>query len=275
MGLAPSRVDWRWAKAAVAAEYTASQAPYHLGKDPGVLAAYRFKRAVDHGLPYEGPEVVADAYELFSSRPYEKLYVEGMLLGGEANDELIAHKIGATADVVAVYHDIFFDIRSRRDSEGWIVAQLFQGSLYGGMSSRDRVGMLHRVAWLGGSALFSSYYSGKHDPELRGIMLERMRDMLAKNSMLTSMCLGAGGGEQNLAVLQTCLEDTRQTIAAAAGAGSGDKEFGGAILDFLRSVPLQVADPTDTANLDMSAREPRAHLSLAEALKHVPEPNVR
>lgn len=271
MGLAPSRVDWRWAKAADAAEYQPSQAIYRLqAADPLTKAAYQFKWSNDHSLPYEGPSVVADAFELFSNLPYERLFVEGLLVGGEQNDEVIGRKIGATADVIACFHDLFFDVRSRREAEGWMVARLFQGSLYGGMSARDRVGQLHRVAWLGGSRLFTSYYTGQYDNQLRDELVLRMRDILAKNSLLTAMCLGAGGSEKDIAVLQTCIEDTRAQVAAAASAGTGDSEFAKAIMGFLHSTPLQVADPTDRANLDMSAREDRAHESLTKALQHVP-----
>ncbi len=277
MGLAPSRVDWRWAKAADAAEYTPSQALYRLQTaDSLVAAAYRFKYAADHQLevPYEC-EVVSDAYQLFTDRPYERLFVEGMLLGGEKNDSVIAKKIGATPDVIAVFHDLFFDVRGYLEAEGWVVARLFEGSLYGGLSSRDRVGQLHRIAWLCGSYLFGSFYSGKFDPGLRQQINLRMSDILTKNSMLTALCLGAGGGEQNVQVLAMCLEETRAAVAAAAESGTGDKEFAGAVLGFLRSVPLQVADPSDTAKLDLSAREARAHVSLSEALQHVSEPHVR
>ena len=45
-----------------------------------------------------------------------------------------------------------------------------------------------------------------------------------------------------------------------------DESYGAAVLGFLRSVPLQVADPNDPTLMNPSAREPRAHITLRDAL---------
>lgn len=267
MGLAPNRVDWRWAKASEAAQYADSQAAYHLrGADPMVVAAYRFKRALDGGLPIER-EDIADAYELFHNRPEQRLYVEGMLLGG-LDDTAAGLGVCATADVVAAFHDIFFDVRSRRDHEGWIVSLLFQGMLYGNPTPRDRTGLMHRISWLGGADLFRAYYTGKFDPALRDKLLQRQSDMVAKQSLLTAMCIGHGSGEHHVGLMIGHIERAQAEVAKAAEHATGDKGLADTIMGFLQSIPTQVADPLDKANVNLPAREPRAHEYLHDGQPH-------
>lgn len=262
MSLAPGRTDWRWAKAADVAEYTDTQAIYHLrSADQQTIDAYRFKRGIDRGERFDGTAIAA-AYELFINRFEERLYVEGHLLAGSANEQ-IAPRVPCGPDDVQAYHDVFFDIRERRDAPAWIIGQLFQGGLYGPMNLRDRSGVAHRIAWMAGPEIFEAYATGKSNPQIMDVLKDRIRDMLAKQSLINAMCL-SGKGDLDVEVLRIFIDDTNKNIADTVKTAAGSKEANEVILDFLRQVPLIVADPTDPRNLTLDAREPRASHYLAK-----------
>lgn len=253
--LAPARPDWRYARAAEATEYSDSEAAARLeAADQCIRDAYLFRRSLDAGLSVERWPALAAAYELFTARDKERLFVEGLLLTG-ANNDLVAQMIGCDPVDVQAFHDLFFDVRQRLDKPGWVVAQLFGGTLYGSVNPRDKVAQLHRVAWLGGPEIFLSFYSGRWSPEIGRSLNDIIRGVLAKSSLLASMCM-VGRDELNIDVLRVFLESTQDDIAKVAANGS--EEQAAAIIGFIRSVPLTVADPTDPSNLKLPAREKRA-----------------
>jgi hypothetical protein len=258
VSLAPGRLDWRWAKASEVAEYTDSQAVYHLrGADAATVDAYRFKRAVDRGEPWPDTPTAA-AYELFiqPNRFEERLFVEGMLLAGAKNEDFAAKVPCAPADVQA-YHDLFFDVRPRLEAPAWIVGQLFHGGLYGPMNLRDRAGVVHRLAWMAGPQIFEAYATGNQDPALREKMAERIKDIVAKQSLISSMCLAGHGGEVDIEVLRVFIDVDRQIKETVKNIGA-DESSQAVLAEFVRSVPFKVADPTDVRNLTLPAIEPRA-----------------
>jgi hypothetical protein len=255
--LAPARIDWRWALAADSTEYSDSQALYRLqSADDLTKSAYLFKRAADEGLDTSRWPDIAAAYELHTNRPGERLFVEGLLLA-EGIDEYIADLNGCAPEDIRAYHDLFFDVRPRVKQPGWVVSQLFQGSLYQSLNPRDRTAQLHRVAWLGGIEVFESFYTGRYDDSIREAMVLRIRDMMSKQTFLASGCSG-GSGELNLELMRLYIDDTNKTIANTVAGGGKDKELGEAVMGFLSSMSLKVADPKDPANLALPAREPRA-----------------
>ncbi len=174
----------------------------------------------------------------------------------DSNDDTIANLAACDSADIQAFHDLFFDVRSRLMKPGWVVAQLFGGSLYGSINPRDRVAQLHRIAWLGGQDIFLSYYSGDWNPTLATDMSDLIKSVLAKQSLLASMCM-VGRDEVNIDVLRVFLETTKEDVARTAA--GGDEEQSRAILGFLKSIPLTVADPTDERNLTLPAQEKRAH----------------
>ncbi len=254
--LAPGRIDWRWASAADATEYSDSEAVSKLqSADPATREAFLFKRALDAGLDVSRWPSYSAAYELYSSREKERLFVEGLLLAGAPN-ELVADMSACDPEDVQAFHDLFFDVRPRLDKPGWVVAHLFGGTLYGAINPRDKVAQLHRIAWLGGEDVFLSYYSGEWNPKLGNNLAALIKGVLAKQSLLASMCI-TGRDEINIDVLRVFLETTKEDIAKTVGGGSKEQEA--AVMEFIKSVPLTVADPTDQRNLNLPAREKRAH----------------
>jgi hypothetical protein len=256
MALAPGRLDHRFAVAVEASEFSQTEAQYRLrSADSVTRRAYQFKCAVDAGLdtgPW--PDITA-AYELFSNRPSERTFIEGLLLTGAPNP-MVANLVGCDPEDVQAFHDLFFDVRARLDKPGWIVAQLFEGALYSNVNSRDKVGQLHRVAWLGGPDVFLAFYSSASDPMTRKAIQEIQAGILTKCSLLASMNL-VGRDEINVDLVRITLEAAKEDVAAAVA--GGDEEVAQTMLSFIKSVPLLVADPTVEANLSLPAREKRAH----------------
>ncbi len=253
--LAPRSTAWRWEAATSASEHSDSQALYLLeSADTVTRRAYLFKRAVDSGLDGSRWSDVEAAHELWANRPGDKLFVEGLLLGGAEVDK-IAYQAGADVADIRAYHDLFFDVSNHLDKPGWLVARLFQGGLYAPVSSRDRVGIMHRLAWLSGPEIFSAFYTGRYDAEIKGVLHTRLHDMLAKQSMLAAMCLG-GRGELDIELLRIFVADSQKTVAEVAS--GGDAKTAQAIHTFLTSIPMSVNDPKAVENLNLPAREPRA-----------------
>lgn len=268
MALAPNRLDWRWAQVVDACDYTDAQAVHRLRKaDDVTQQLYRFKRALDAGDDVSSWPEMAAAYEIFINRENDRLYMEGALLTDASMDTIAADLACDVTDVDA-FHDVFFDVKPRLTSPAWVVSNLFQGSLYAGLSVKDRVGQLRRVAWLGGFDIFRSYYTGNKDPSLRGKIGECIRDMLAKQSFLVAGCIN-GGAEINMQMLSVYLDDTQKQLANAVGGGSD--EMGDILMKFITSFPMEVADPSNPANLNLPAREPRGHELRAE-VKNAPAP---
>ncbi len=182
--------------------------------------------------------------------------MEGLLIGN-ADDAHTAELCGCDVDDVRAYHDLFFDVKPRLMTPGWVVAQLFQGSLYGALNPRDRIAQLHRVAWLGGYEIFTAFYTGRKSPEILGQVVALRDDILVKQSMLASMCI-AMGGENSVELLKISIETTQRQVAETAS--GGNEEMANAMMGFLQSIPLTVADPTDASNVTLPAREPRSTL---------------
>ncbi len=257
MSLAPARVDWRWALASDATEYTQTQALARLaGADPIVLDGYRFKRAADAGRPTDKWPAVESAYELKTNRPAERLFIEGMLLA-DADYAYIATMAGCSPDDVRAYHDLFFDVKTRLQSSAWVVGNLFQGALYQTMNVRDRIAQMHRLAWLGGVAVFEAYYTGRYDDEIRQKVVHSIRDIMAKKTLLMVGCT-EGGDETKLDMIRIFIDDTNKVVREVLGGPGAEKEYGAAVMSFLSSVSMQVVNPADPANLTLPAREPRA-----------------
>lgn len=262
----PRRIDWRWAAASDATALSPSEAEYQLGGyDNLTREAYKFKRALDDGLDIQKYDAIAEAYSIFSSRQWLKLGIEGLFLADVA-DDIIADACDLNVGDVLVYHDLFFDVRSRIKKPIWVAEQLFAGSIYHGVSSYDKVACMHRIAWLGGADIFWSFYTGKRDMALRQNSIDLMKDILIKRSILHSLCVqeGADGVE----MLKVVMLETEKDLAKIAET-TGDSNMK-AIGEFINTFSMTVADPTQSANL--LAREPRAADYLKEL--HVISPDV-
>lgn len=257
MALAPDRVDWRWVLASDATQYTQGQALHRLqGADPTTTEAYHFKRAADAGRDLSKWPALEAALELRTNRAGERLFIEGMLLAG-AESAYTASLVGCAPEDIHAYHDVFFDVKPRLHQPGWVVSKLFQGALYQNLNPRDRIAQMHRIAWLGGVEIFEAYYTGRRVNGIKEQLVDLIRDMMSKQTLLHVGCVG-GGDEVKMDLLRIFIDDTNQKIAETVQGSLNDKASGEAIMGFLNSMSMRVVDPTDPANLTLPAREPRA-----------------
>jgi hypothetical protein len=271
MALAPRRIDHRWDRATEATQLSQSQALYQLrDADPIVRDAYAFKVRADAGLDTSRWPAMQAALELQTQREKERLFVEGLLLTGAPNDTIAQH-LGCAPEDVQAFHDLFFDVRPHLKHAGWLVGQLFGGSLYQTINPRDKVGQLHRIAWMGGESVFLSYYTGKRVKADAAVVAELIQDMIRKQSLLASMCL-VGRDEVNIDLVRVFIESTTEDVVNEAA--GHDKALADAIFSFTKAIPLTVADPTDERNLKRAARELRAHEYLVSTAKPTDEPHV-
>ena len=256
--------DWRWRAAIDGAQYTRVQATYQLkGADELVRAASSFKRAADARLDTDAWPLVGDAYELYTSHARTRLMVECLLLG-VAETAMIAKLTGLPSAVVEHYHDLFFDVRGR--PQLWVNAELFQGRFLGDLDERDQIGIQHRLAYLLGWEAFVDSQSGMPTNASRAKMITATRDILIQQLLNTAL---VHGGNPDVLARLAAASAGAQSTKQATPVTEADESYGAAVLGFLRSVPLQVADPDDPALRNPSAREPRAHISLRDALDAV------
>ena len=254
--LPPIRLDHRWSLATDATHYSLDQARYKLrSADSVTRTAFDFKRMADAGLDTGAwPEITA-ATDLQLNRSAERTFCEGLLLAGADNAEIARH-MGCHPGDVQAFHDLFFDVRPYRENAGWVVARLFGGSLYSSVSHRDVVGKLHRIAWLGGPHVFLAYYTGVREAFVTTEVQDLVKDVLRKQSLLTSMSV-SGNDESAVEILRLMLEDSTKDVASVAA--GGDEQTANAMLGFLKTMTLTIADPTVEANQQLPARELRAH----------------
>lgn len=252
---------WRWELASAALQQSDASASWmQRGWDDVTREVYRFRRAEERHLYYEGP--IRDAYRVHRERPKLRLYVEGMLLSGEKDDALIADMVEMAVPDVRAFHDVFFDVRPRLHRAGWIGEQFFAGEVYRPLSRHDTAEMYHRIAWLGGPLIFQAMTGRRPDPALRRQIGQEIgqliQDMLARQSLLITQTLGQSGelGLQGLALALT------QTAEAMGKALPEHQQALVAMKEqmtaFLTRAPLSVAAPKATSNLLLEGgREPR------------------
>lgn len=251
--LAPDRPDWRWTRAVELAQYSNTQAAVRLqSEDPGVRRAFGYKRALDRGTPEDfGPEHAA--HYLYTSDPRRRYFIEGLILGREGSDERIAEFAGVPiSDIILAYHDLFFAIRPFLDSPGWIAAAVFDGMPYR-THPGDIRGIHHRLAWLLGHNAFRQLVNGRVDFDSRSEFNAVIADVLRSNVLELSLTVAARHESPDW--LRAFTELANKEMDAEVG---GDSSFEEAAGQFLDSLGISVADPTDASNLELPAREPRA-----------------
>ncbi len=259
------RPDWRWAvareiitQADHAQHPAAARAALSKGHDEVVRRVVRFKVDLDIGLEVSDWRDMGDAYEIWTNDPRLKLQVECLLLGG-ADDPTTAEMTGLHPLAVQAYHDAFFDVRSRPDL--WFCAELFQGQFMGQDLEGDHVGVQHRIAYALGWRTFVALQTGRIDQHTRAELMAFARDSMMQQ-LARSIMVGGGRGD-HLAKLVGALALGQPGVRHQEQAQTMPDDHGKVLMEFLRSVPLRVADPTDPANLNLTAREPRAHEYLA------------
>ena len=111
--------------------------PFWGGRDdPATWAAWRFRRGLRRSHCAAGRRLarrypaLAEAHRLYrSAEPLRRAELEARLLAGE-DDATVAAKVGLSAPGVAMYHDVFFDIRPRLGADFYILDVVLRGQAW-------------------------------------------------------------------------------------------------------------------------------------------------
>jgi len=249
--LAPDRPDWRWARVAELSQYSTTAALARLQQEDEVTRrAFEFRRALDRGLmPGEFKKHEA-AYELFMNRPEMRLQLEGFLIAGEKDDP-IAYDIYSTPEVVELYHDLFFWVRSGLDRPIWLNSAVFGGLPHTNTHLGDTRGTALRMAYKLGPVAFREMLGAGLSSETT---VQQMKSMVHEVLMTqVAMMSFSAGTHRELPEWVGRLMDQKDS-----GASSGNNDMDRAIDVFFEDLSISVADPTDERNLNLPAREERA-----------------
>jgi hypothetical protein len=122
--MSPREPDWRWLRAAALA---ADGRPIPGHYDARTRQAVRFARAL-HGCADDAARAkltrrrpaLAAAHALYAAEPsWPRWELEAWLLTDEPIEQ-IAVRMEMHDDVVATYHDLFFDVRGRLQAKDWV-----------------------------------------------------------------------------------------------------------------------------------------------------------
>jgi hypothetical protein len=256
MALAPASPDWRWVRAVQLADHSAIavDSPLLLQEDVYIRQAMAWRRA-NPAIRAQSAPYIDSAVELYTNRPREKMLVEGFLLAGASDEDVCKHMDMSPFDVAA-FASLFFDIRGRKPVT--VASWVFGGFAHNGASIKDRTGMAHRIAWIGGMDVYVRYLTqGLAPTEERKLMKQFTMDATLRAA--TEFALTATSRpDQAMDVIRVATELAKADEEAAKEAneakkGSADE----AIADFVSSLSISVADPNDPANLSLPKEEKR------------------
>lgn len=265
---APSQVDWRWEL--VKTNWSTGSQERDQGRAYVDEIAKRRKDAV---LPLlwefydqlqcnlrtdlEFPSM-AQAYELMTSRPAAKVYLEGMVLCG-VTPQAISMSSGIAPSVITAYEAMFFDVRPYLHHESWVCELAFNGDMIARLNQRDIVLLSRRVAWLMGPGVFHGLYGGgKACAELLKRAEQHTYELTRKTALLRSMTRGRMDEELDISLVQEVVTAARAaSTGELAGAAGFDAKHANAVVSMLGAITLSVADPSLPATIQQPARDPR------------------
>jgi hypothetical protein len=276
---APSQVDWRWdliktnwstgaAERETGAAYVSEIAKRQ--RDSVLPAMWDFYDELQSNTQIElNYPSMAKAYEVMTTRPKAKLYIEGMTLCAVPPAEISA-QCGVAPSVISAYEAMFFDVRSYLHLESWVCELVFGGDVLWRLNHRDAILLSRRIAWLAGPGVFHSLFGGGRScPELMKRAEQHIHEITRKSALLRSMVRGRMDEELDVAMIQEVIESTRAASALDSGASPAGFEarHANAVISMLSAVPLSVADPSLQATLEQPARDPRTSDTVAEVLR--------
>jgi len=250
----PRRPDWRWAEIVQLANGVAQYVALTRLKESGELMqrAYRFKCNLDRNLLCTDLDIQA-AHDIYFGGGAHRIIMESYLLVG-AEPAYVGDLLEMTAEQVQVYNDLFFDVRSRLQNKPAIAAMLFNGYPHSNVHLADRLGLAHRIAYLGGFDVVDGIIRGDRLDLLPELYARLGRSVAVKQAMEMAFTLSSHG---------EALPDALRVLSESAAPTKEDKK-GGSELDelaevFMSAISMSVADPTNEDNLNMPARELREH----------------
>lgn len=246
-------------------DYSVPKATFLLSReDPLTKRIFEFYRVLTSGRHIDPSDPLFTAYELFMNRERLRTYTECLLLTGMTNEEISKKLPGVTAEEVGLFHDVFFDVRAYRLIPSWIVETVLNGELFQPISRRDLPAMYRRIAWVCGPDILDLFWTGQVDPARKPRLIEFIHNYLHMQSALTAMTFG-NRGDDDVELLQTIVESTREAIAVAPPLDTEQKAKE-TVTKFLAAFPISVASPREAENLKLPAQEPRLADLMKEAV---------
>jgi len=242
--IAPARPDWRHARIAelLNAGYSHVESMNRLrDADPLTVQVYNFLRANNGHMGYKYPNYL-NAHELYNQRPWQRGLLEAMIVGGSDNDRIKQFMECDGADIDA-YCAMYFDVRDRKALD--ICGMLFQGAPHKTYHAADRIGVLHRLAWFGKSALIEATITqGISEDKAERLFMSAYRDIVRRQ--LPEIGMGIGAQAQ---FATEYLKIADEWDEKASGRGQDDMQAG--IEAAMRALTVSVADPTIGGNLEV------------------------
>jgi len=256
VALAPASPDWRWVRATQLADHgiVAVDSPLLLSEDIYIRQAMAWRRA-NPAIRAQVAPYIDSAVELYTNRPREKMVIEGFILAGATDDQICEYIDIAPFDIAA-YASLFFDVRGRKPVT--VASWIFGGFAHNGASIKDRTGMAHRIAWIGGLTVYAKYLTqGLSATEERKLMKQFTMDATLRAA--TEFALTATSRpDQALDIIRIATELVKADEEEAKAANiSAEGSAEAAIADFVSNLSISVADPTDQANLSLPKEEKR------------------
>ncbi len=263
--LAPSRPDWRWARATVLSGQSDMRMAGRLPtEDPLVCQAVKFKRWFDRNMgPGEYSDVQA-AHHVFLNDQFQRMYMEAWILAGATNEQ-VADQLWCGPGVVQWYHDLFFAVREGLNRPSWICATIFRGAPHRGLHKTDQHGLHLRLAWLGGYETLKLYVQSK---TFDAPSIKLIREFMRANLLKCGVDLSFNSGlDPDSAMFVVSLLNEGKEESGASKSIIADHI---AQLISETSSLIGLAPPNAARNLTLGAREPRVYEQLGE-----PEPATR
>jgi hypothetical protein len=122
--------------------------------DDATRQAWLFRRALTCCRSDADREQLAQDYPgLFevhafftTAEPLRRAELEARLLAG-SDDLIVAAKLGLSSAAVAVYHDLYFDVRSHLNAHVYVLGVVLGGKPFGGLTLDDRETILKTLGY--------------------------------------------------------------------------------------------------------------------------------
>jgi hypothetical protein len=159
--------SWRWARAGYLVDHHRNPRSQD---DQLTRDAWLFHRRLERcrseadrqQLALDFP-VISDAYQIWTGPALRRAVIEARLLGDEP-DVVIANKCGLTPDAVAVYHDVFFEVRPHLHADIYILANAIGDKVCREIEQDDHEIILKLFGYGGGGRAVDDYLEYLRDP---------------------------------------------------------------------------------------------------------------
>ena len=136
---------WRWLRCG----YLLDHGHTPLRQDDDLThQAWHFRRALTQCRTDADREQLAQDYPaLFEAHAFfSTAELEARLLAG-SDDRTVAGKVGLSPAAVAVYHDLFFDVRPHLNAHAYVLGVVLGGKPFGGLTLDDRETILKALGY--------------------------------------------------------------------------------------------------------------------------------